>query len=243
MSVLGAGNDGQRISLILASGELVARRETALITKFERIELALFRLPGVHRTQKHIPGLFWVSQINELVWYESRLEMFILKQLDFTQKIKAILPQPFCLHYQADGKRRHHIPDFLVWLDGGRRLLVNVKPRRHVEKPQNQRSFKACTELCESLGWDYLTLSEPNPIFLANLNWLAGYRRVPAKFDEYASKIVEMASTRQTVHELLDCFGPKSVVRPILFYLMWKRFLEFDTRAVLSSTSEVWLSA
>jgi len=240
---MGAVNDEQRISLILASGELVQKREIALITKFKRSDLSLFRVPGVHKTQKHIPGFFWVSQVNDLVWYESRLEMIILKQLDFTQKIKAILPQPFCLHFSSDEKRRRHIPDFLIWLEDGQQLLVNVKPRRHVEKPLNQRSFKACADFCETLGWTYVTLSEPNPIFLANLNWLAGYRRIPAKFNDFAVVIIDKASERQSIKDLLADVGPPALVRPVLFFLMWKRQLDFDTRALLTNDSEVWLAA
>ena len=237
------GRDEQLISLVLASGELIQRREIALITQFERSKLALFRVPGVHKAQKHVPGFFWVSQVRELVWYESRLEMFILKQLDFSQKIKAILPQPFCLHFKSDGKRRRHIPDFLVWLEDGKRLLVNVKPRRHVEKPLNQRSFKACTELCEALGWTYVTLSEPNPIFLANLNWLAGYRRIPAKFNDFAALIIDRASKRQSIQDLLADVGPEALVRPVLFFLIWKRQIDFDSRSLLTNKSEVWLAA
>lgn len=240
---MGSINDEQLISVFLASGLQICKREITLITKFERNELALYREPGVHRTQKHIPGFFWVSQVNELVWYESRLEMFILKQLDFTKKITAVLPQPFCLHFKADGKRKRHIPDFMVWLEGGQRLLINVKPKRHIDKPLNQRSFRACTELCESLGWTYATLSEPSPIFLANLNWLAGYRRIPANFNQFATTIIDKASKRQTVQDLLKDVGPESLVRPVLFFLMWKRQLDFDTRLLLSNTSEVWLAA
>ena len=236
-------NDQQLISLTISSGEVVHRREIALITKFERVELALYREAGAYRTQKHIPGFFWVSQINEMVWYESRLEMFVLKQLDFTQKIKAILPQPFCLHFKAEDRRKRHIPDFLVWLEGGHRLLVNVKPRKYVDRPLNQRSFQACTELCETLGWSYTTLSEPDPVFLANLNWLAGYRRVPENFNKFATTIIEKAVKRQTVKELMAGLGHESLVRPVLFFLMWKRQLDFDTRSLLSNTSEVWLAA
>jgi hypothetical protein len=240
---MGAVNDEQRVSLVLASGELIQKREISLLTKLERHDLALFRVPGVHKTQKHIPGFFWVSQLSELVWYESRLEMFILKQLDFSQEIKAVLPQPFCLHFQSDGKRRRHIPDFLIWLESGDRLLVNVKPRRHVEKPLNQRSFKACAELCEALGWAYVTLSEPSPIFLTNLNWLAGYRRIPAKFNDYAALIIDKASKRQSIEDLLADLGPAALVRPVLFFLMWKRQLDFDTRSLLTNRAEVWLAA
>lgn len=240
---MGTGHDEQLVSLALVSGQVVQKREAALITQFDRSEMAPFRLPGVRKTQKHVPGFFWVSQVNELVWYESRLEMFVLKQLDFSQQIKAILPQPFCLHFNSDGKRRRHIPDFLVWLESGKRLLVNVKPRRHVDKPLNQRSFKACTVLCEALEWGYVTLSEPNPIFLANLNWLAGYRRIPAKFNDFAVAIIEKAAKRQSIQDVIADMGPDALVRPVLFFLMWKRQLDFDTMSLLNNESEIWLAA
>jgi hypothetical protein len=233
----------QLVTLTTAYGALVKKREISLLAQFERSELSQHRNPKARRTQKHIPGFFWVSQVNELVYYESRLEMYILKQLDFTQKIQAILPQPFALHFKADGKRRVHTPDFLLWLEGGKRLLINVKPKRHVDKPLNQRSFRACLELTEALGWGYATLSEPEPIFFANLNWLAGYRRIPASFSQFAAVIVEKAVKRQKIQDLLSEVGPPTLVRPVLFHLMWLRILDFDTRSVLSNLSEVWLAA
>jgi hypothetical protein len=233
----------QLISVTLASAERVRRREIALLAAYDRSDLRPCRKPGVHRTQKHIPGYFWISQLNELMWYESRLEMFSLKQLDFTQKITAILPQPFVLHYHADEKKRTHTPDYLLWLEGNQRLLVNVKPRKYLDKPLNQRSFNACKQLAESLGWGYQTMSEPNPIFLANLNWLAGYRRIPADFSKYATLLIEKAVRRQTIQELLTDLGPESLVRPVLFFLMWKKQLEFDVQTLLSNNSEVWLAA
>lgn len=235
--------DNQLISLTLASGEFVRKREISLIAQFERKELDLHREPKARRKQKHIPGLFWVSQLDEHVWYESRLEMFILKQLDFTKKIIDILPQPFALHYREGDKLRLHIPDFLVWLEGNRRLLINVKPKTQLWKPLSLRSFKACVELSTTLGWDYATLSEPEPIFLANLNWLAGYRRIPENFSTFASVIVEKATLRQTVQQLLADLGPQALVRPVLFHLMWLRHLDFDTHQLLSNSSEVWLAA
>jgi hypothetical protein len=93
------------------------------------------------------------------------------------------------------------------------------------------------------LGWEYVTLSEPNPIFLANLNWLAGYRRIPAKFNDFAAPIIDKAAKRQSIQDLLADVGPEALVRPVLFFLMWKRQIDFDSRSLLTNKSDVWLAA
>lgn len=37
------------------------------------------REPRAYKGQRNVPGYFWMSKLNRLVWYESRLEMVILK--------------------------------------------------------------------------------------------------------------------------------------------------------------------
>jgi hypothetical protein len=56
-----------------------------------------------------------MSKLERLVSYESRLEMIILKQLDFDPDLYEVLPQPVVLHFTSGGKRYRHIPDYLAW--------------------------------------------------------------------------------------------------------------------------------
>src|SRR5690348_3587812 len=76
-------------------------------------------LPVSYKSQKHLPGYFWMSRMIALVAYESRLEMTILLQLDFNRAIRYVVSQPFLLHYQVKSRVYRHTPDFLVIYDNG----------------------------------------------------------------------------------------------------------------------------
>lgn len=230
------------ISVCLTEGTVVRNQEPSFLGHFARADLRPVRDPGVHKNQKHIPGLFWMSQLREMVWYESRLEMMCLKQLDFGVPLVGVLPQPFVVHYTFENKRWHHTPDYLVWREDGTRLLVNVKPARHVANPRNQRAFRACVDLTQHLNWSYSTQSEPPPVLRANINWLAGYRRHPPGFELYATTLIERAADRPTIAQLLDGVGPEPFVRPVFFHLLWKRQIEFDHDILLTSESKMWLA-
>lgn len=237
-----AGNVDTTVSVRLANGKMVTGEAPTFLGHLNREDLQPVREPRVHKNQKHIPAYFWMSQLRKLVWYESRLEMMCLKQLDFGIPLIGVLPQPFILHYTFEGKRHRHIPDFLVWCTDGSRLLVNVKPARHVAAPHNQRAFCACLDLARYLNWSYSTQSEPPPALRANLNWLAGYRRHPPGFELYATTLVKRASFGPTIARLLTGAGPAPFVLPVFFHLLWKRQIEFDHDVLLTSASKVWLT-
>ncbi len=129
-----------------------------------------------------------------------------------------------------------------MWCTDGNRLLVNVKPTRYVAALHNQRAFRACLDLAHYLNWNYSTQSEPPPALRANINWLAGYRRHPPGFELYATTLVQQASYRPTIAQLLAGAGPPPFVLPVFFHLLWKRQIEFDHDVLLTSTSKVWLT-
>jgi hypothetical protein len=224
--------------------EWIERRELSLLAAYAPGELLPVREPDAYQGQTHIPGFFWMSRLRRLVWYESRLEMVALKMLDFDPLLVDVLPQPFILHYRVDGKAYRHIPDYLVWRSKEpHRHVVNVKPRKSVDKPTNQRAFTACAEACSALNWSYTTQSEPPRVFLANLNWLAGYRRKPPGFAALCERMIESAATQPTIDELLAGIGEDAArARPILFYLIWNRMLEVDMLELLSDSSKVRLT-
>lgn len=64
--------------------------------------------------QKHYSGLYWSSTMRDHVVYESRLELTRLLYADFDQVVTGVFAQPFLLSTTVDGRRRRHVPDFLV---------------------------------------------------------------------------------------------------------------------------------
>ena len=222
-----------------ASGTLLRQHSLNSFALYPPDELLPVRAPAAYKGQSHLPGLFWMSTLDRLVSYESRLEMMVLKQVDFDPSVSAVLPQPLILHFLADGKEYHHIPDYLVWRVGSAPELINVKPHKYVQKERNQRAFAACRVACSQVGWEYSTQTEPSPVVLANLNWLAGFRRPPPDLPRYGPVLIDSAAHPIRIGEILRDVGVPALVRPVLFHLLWTRQLGFDLGEVLSESSVV----
>jgi hypothetical protein len=79
--------------------------------------------------QKHYSGTYWSSTMRDHVVYESRLELTRLLYADFDQDVTAVFAQPFLLSTTVEGRRRRHVPDFLVLREKDVPLVVDVKPR------------------------------------------------------------------------------------------------------------------
>ncbi|MFC8726549.1 TnsA-like heteromeric transposase endonuclease subunit [Streptomyces bacillaris] len=105
-----------------------------------------------------------------------RPELGRLLFADFAPEVRRIVAQPFLLKADIDGKVRKHIPDYLLLTDAGP-LVVDVKPRHRLEKPEVVFTFSWTREAVTSRGWRYEVWSEPDPAVLENIRFLAGYRR------------------------------------------------------------------
>ena len=85
--------------------------------------------------------------------------------------------------------------------------------------------------------------TEPDDTYLANVKWLAGYRRRPPRFEATARELVGgCADGAVSVRQLLAQMEQPLLARPALFHLLWKRVLKFDMTAILEEGSLVYLS-
>jgi hypothetical protein len=202
------------------------------------------RLPVSYKNQKHLPGYFWMSSMNALVAYESRLEMTILLQLDFNEAIRHVVSQPFVLHYYAKNRIYRHTPDFLAIYDNGAAEVINVKPRKFIHSEKNRRAFSACKDAAIEMGWAYSTRCEIDPVFLRNLKWLGGYRRPPIGLHEFGPQLIEAAGGPTSIGEVIKAIGGLPVlVRPVLFHLLWLRALEVNLYERMTNESLLNVSA
>ncbi|WP_258016517.1 TnsA-like heteromeric transposase endonuclease subunit [Streptomyces sp. AJS327] len=126
--------------------------------------------------QKHYSGSYWSSTQSDHVIYESRLELARLLYADSDRDVTAIVAQPFLLRADVDGALRRHIPDYLMATTTGP-LVVDVKPRHRAARPEHAFTFTWTREAVASRGWRYEVWSEPPDAELANVRFLARYRR------------------------------------------------------------------
>src|SRR5258705_3656565 len=93
--------------------------------------------------QAHYSGWYWSATTGAHLVYESRLELAYLLMADFDPTVVSVAAQPLCVMVQADGRRRRHVPDFLVIDSDGLATVVNVKPAEQLDDPK----------VAEALAW------------------------------------------------------------------------------------------
>lgn len=187
------------------------------------------RLPVSYKGQKHLPGYFWMSCMDALVAYESRLEMTILLQLDFNNAIRYVVSQPFVLHYQANNQVYRHTPDFLAIYENGATEVINVKPEKFIHAERNRHAFNACKNAAIEMGWAYSTRREIDPVFLRNLKWIGGYRRPPVGLVEYGPQLLKATGESVSIDDAVKVIGGlPTIVRPVLFHSLWSGDIQAD---------------
>jgi hypothetical protein len=88
--------------------------------------------------------------------------------------VTAIAAQPFLLRAHAGGRVRRHVPDFFLVRADESALLVNVKPAARLADPEVAGALEWPGRIAREHGWDYEVWSGADPVFLANVRFLAG---------------------------------------------------------------------
>jgi hypothetical protein len=190
--------------------------------------------------QRHYSGSYWCATTQGHVIYESRLELARLLYADFDRSVRSVLAQPFLLQAQVDGAARRHIPDFLLLREGDVPLVVEVKPRRLVDMPKVVFCLGWARQVVEAHGWQFEVWSEPPEAELANLRFLAGYRRawlfdagLLAKIRGRSEDLDGVAfgeAVRSVPHQ------PAPLVRSALLHLLWEQFFTTDLSTPLRAS-------
>lgn len=231
---------GALVLLRLADGEV--RRPLEGLRAAEVIAGVPVRMARSVRGQRHFPGWYWSATTGRHVLYESRLELAWLLCADFDPAVVAIAAQPFALRCQVGDRLRRHVPDFL-WLGAdGSVGVVNVKPADALADAEVAEALAWPGRLVEAHGWEYAVWSGDDPVFLANLRFLAGYRRPGLVSDALVAQVhaaVRPGDELAAVAGRLAGVVAAPVVRAALLRLLWSRRLSVDLRRPLSSASRV----
>jgi hypothetical protein len=166
-----------------------------------------------------------------LVVYESRLELARLLLADFDPQVVQIYAQPCRLRARVGGRWRLHVPDFLLVLADGNVRLVNVKPADRLLDPKIAEALAWPGELVEGHGWQYEIWSGADPVLLANVRFLAAYRRagvVPEGEITRAWEMVQDGDPLAVAERRLAVGRDVEDVRPAVLALVWLGRLSVD---------------
>ena len=145
----------------------------AALTATAVLSAVPWRTVRSHRGQQHLAGLYWSATTVGHVVHESRLELARLLLADFDPDVVGIAAQPFLVR---EGDRRH-VPDFLLCRADGSVLIVNVKPADRLATAEVADALAWAARVFADRGWEHEVWTGANPQLLANVPFLAGYRR------------------------------------------------------------------
>jgi hypothetical protein len=161
--------------------------------------------------------------------------------LDFDPQVVAFVSQPFwlCWRDAATGQVRKHAPDFFARLAGEGGLVVDCRPVERVDA-RSAAAFAAMGWACAAVGWQYRLAAEIDPVWVANLRWLAGYRHSRCSADPGLSAAV--CSAFWSPAPLLaqaGSVGDPIAVLPMVFHLLWRGLLVADLSRPLNDHTVV----
>ena len=190
--------------------------------------------------QRHFPGLWWAATTCDHVGYESWVERDHVMRLDFDPAAVAFSSQPFRLLLGRPGERTlRHVPDFFVRQRDGSVVVIDVRPDDRVG-PKDAAVFAATAGVCASVGWSYQRVGALDPVFAANLRWLAGYRH--RRYGEPSGVVAAVAAAFAVPGPLLGqaaSAGDPIEVLPRVFHLLWQGRLTADLSRPLNDRTLV----
>ncbi len=227
--------------LRLADGQ-VARRSLDGLRALEVVAGRPWRAARSVRGQRHFPGFYWSATMGRHVLYESRLELAWLLCADFDPTVVGISAQPFGLRSRVGDRLRRHVPDFLWLRADGSAGVANVKPAAALADPEVAEALAWPGRLVEAHGWEYQVWSGDDPVYLANLRFLAGYRRPGLISDALVDEVfaaVRPGDRFATVTSRLGNVASPMGIRAALLRLLWLRRLSADLRRPLTGVSRL----
>ncbi|MFJ2791006.1 TnsA-like heteromeric transposase endonuclease subunit [Streptomyces sp. NPDC087290] len=181
-----------------------------------------------NKRARSFPGWYYAVTTGDHVGYESWLERDRLILLDFAPDVVGIASQPFWLHWHEAGERRRHAPDYFVRLADGRARVVDVRAGDRVDE-RTAEAFAATGRACSAAGWEFAHVGVPDPVFMANLRWLARYRHERCgRETETAGRLLEVFREPRPLQAGAGEAGDALRVLPVLFHLMWTGALGAD---------------
>jgi hypothetical protein len=140
----------------------------------------------------------------------------------------------------VDGQLRKHVPDYL-WDTADGLVVADVVRAERLTNPSIARVCAWTRAVVESLGWSYHVVSEPPSVNLANVRFLAGYRRDwlinPGILDQLRCRAAELAGMCVAEAEQQITDQPHPLVRSALMHLLWRQEFTVDlTRPLRPST-------
>jgi hypothetical protein len=195
-----------------------------------------------YKGRLHYSGWYWSSSMLRLVVYESRLELARIMLADFDPGVIGLAAQPFLLTGDDGGRVRRHVPDLLLLGADGGVTVVDVKAPSRLADPEVKAQFGWTRRVCAGRGWGFEAWSGADPQVLANVRFLAGYRRSSVIAGDLIPVVLDTAARQPDIGAIERALSQRhrpGLVRPVVLHLLWRGRLRADLTRPLSAGTRV----
>jgi hypothetical protein len=214
----------------------MALDQAAAVVPFERV--APVRSFPVYRGQRNYPGFYYAACLDAHVEFESWLERDEAMAMDFDPDVVAFAAQPFWMFWPDTDRVRSHAPDFFARHRDGTGVVVDCRPAGRI-KDRDAAAFAATERACGEVGWEYRLTTGHDPIWLANVRWLAGYRHRRCHSQPVVERLLDAFTTIRPLIDGAEAVGEPIAVLPTLYHLLWSGRLRADLSVRLDAMSLV----
>ena len=138
-------------------------------------QMQSFRDQPAYQGQRSFPGWWWSVTNRSHVVYESWLGRHHIIEADRDARVTGITGQPFTLTWPSGKRQVWHTPDLYCRMFDGKGVVIDCRSTSRVGADFRYRCA-VIGAACQAAGWKFRLVGEPNPVWAANLRWLAGYR-------------------------------------------------------------------
>jgi len=202
-------------------------------------------------TRRSVSGIF-AFRSSESIPFESTLERDFLIRTEFNLSVSKIIAQPTQIPFiGSNGRSYIYTPDFLVYGDGQKTLLVEVKPKEELDikwsllKPK----FKYAHRYAKERGWLFKIYHE-NRIRdqkLKNIQFLQRFKRLdvdPALVNSFRTFLDK--SGQLPFIDAIKIFNGEALAKPIndtqVWHLLAARVIECElTTHPIDEKTIIWI--
>jgi hypothetical protein len=182
------------------------------------------------RGQRNFAGLWWMATTESHVGFESWLKRDLLIVLDFDPSVASVSAWPFCLSWTTDDGDCRHSPDYFARRVDGTAVVIDV---RLGETHRCDDASVLTAVAADQAGWEYRRIGRSDPVLMANLRWLAGYRHPRCGDATRTAALREAFAVPRPLADGIARVGDPLAIRPAAFHLLWSGGLLADLHAGL----------
>lgn len=178
----------------------------------------------VRRGRRVAPGWWWSSTTGRLVAYGSGVMRTELMLLDREPTVVALACRPVELVWREGSRVVGHAPQLMARLQDAGGLLLDCAGR---SGPSARLALRArvVAAAAQAAGWSYRLAGPPDPVLVANVRWLAGYRHSRYAAGPWMPALLEVFASPRPAVEAVCELGDPIVVWPAVFHALWSGVL------------------